>query len=418
MIGTLSAATLGYITGNTRGALYAVGAYKKLTRMPPIPSNGRKRKSSGSAGSSETGYKSRYTSKKRSVYKITKRSRVSAGKIAVDNQAPKVRGSSGRTKSKQSVRVTSEFRKKVKKAMEAAAIKGRYIEIDYDMMRFVNSDNQQATKLMGESFTPQQVLDAASVLWNDKPFTMNKIFTNPKNFTYNTVKIHVEDSYRVYELRNNSRRTFVVKLFNCKSKIKDQQSSPVLTWGDSLAVENNDIGANVRGANTTTLYNDPRFLNNWNNQWSANVTTVTLDPGQTYKYFVQGPKNHLYDFTKYVKDSVPQIFTNLTKESRFNFAIYYPDVVSTDLATAGRFTDPGPGTNISDGITFESKSVFKLRMPEQAGFVYPSTTGVGGEPQSMGLRRYSFAIYQRGQAQAGLVNRIDDENPTVIETDV
>ncbi|QCX35044.1 capsid protein [Chiunvirus muliumi] len=409
MIGALSAATLGYIHGNTRGAINSAALYRKLSQMAPI-----KRKASNS---NDRRKRAKQSKTKFTVNPVPVIRRNSNARLEVNPQAPKVRGKRRTyTSKKKTVKVTKQFKKKVEKAMAPSDIKGTYIEIDYDLMRFVSNDNQQAVFLVDTMFNPSLVLDAASVLWNKKALTNNKITTNASNFQRNTARIHVDYASYTMDIKNNTRRTYTLKLFCCKHKIKDSPVDPVTAWQDSLAVEAAAGGANVVGNTKEILYNDPRYLQNWNNQFSAEVTTITLEPGQIYKYVVQGPKNKLYDFAKYVKDSTPQLFTDFISDARFVFGIYYPDVVSTTLASSGRFTDPEVGT-IAEGLVYEAKWLYKLSMPQQAGSINPATF-VAGAAQPDNLRRSAFAIYQRGSAQAGLVNRVDDDNPIVVENNL
>ena len=410
MIGTLAAGTLGYIHGNTRGAIKAAHLYQKLNSMAPIP---RKRKYSGVPVQRPAAKKHKSGMGKKFGLR-----RSAPKQLAINTQAAKVRGSAGNNKRRvKKVKVTAQFRKKVKKALEPALIKGKYLENSYMTNRFPHTfDNKQQVGTLGDSFTPSQVLDAASVLWNEKLPTNNKSSLNSQNFARNTVKINVINSYTTMHFKNNTRRTYTMKLYNCRSKIRDQLEFPITSWADALAVEAQPQGSNVLGIDVNTMYNDPRMVPNWNQQWHADVTTVTLEPGQIYDYFVQGPKNKLYDFAKYVTNSTPQLFTDRISDARSNFVVFYPDVVSTTIGTAGRYVDDNPADGDSDGLATEIKHYYQLSMPEQAGYLVGTA---GGGTQALNLRKYSFAIFSEpGNQQTGVVRRVDDDNPVIVEGDL
>lgn len=394
--GRVSAATIGYIVGNVPGAISGYYLGKKVTQnnrnMAPI----KKRKRSGS-----TPY---VTTKKRLLVKR----RYSAPVYKPNMEASKVRGAPKRPRRK-SVKVTSSFKRKVQKVLDSYKIKGNWMEIQTGLRRFVNSDdNIQISTELGDNFSYPLVLDAASVLWNGKTPTLDKAVTNAKNFPVRTTKIYVEDAYTVYTFRNNSRRTYHMKIFSCKSKDLTLSVTALGAWVNTMAAEAVVDGSNVALNTPSTLYADPRYYPNWNALWSAQVTTVVLEPGQSYVYRLQGPQKKLFDFPKY--QQAGYVATG-QKDFRNCFFTCYPDLVTTNTGSAGRYIDNDPGEDISSGIVYETKRVYKLCMPEQTGMDNPANI-------VNNMRKYTTGIQNWTLGQTGTVRRIDDENPVVIEQDV
>lgn len=394
----LSGATLGYIVGNTRGGIIGYKLAKKLTEnyktMPPVP---RKRKRSVS-GPPMVPVKRRRVVVRRGAPRV----------LQVNPQAPKVRGAPKRPKRK-SVKITSSFKRKVQKVLDSYKIKGNYMEINYQLKRITaTDDNIQVVEELGDNFTFPQILDAASVLWNEKAPTTDKNPTNPANFPVESAKIYVEDAYTVYTFKNNTRRQYTMKIFNCKSKNIALSVTALGAWTATALAEANPDGSNVVSVSPNTLYSDPRYFPNWNAIWSTDVTTVQLEPGQTYVYRLQGPMKRLYDFPKY--HQAGYVATG-QRDFRNVFFTAYPDLVSTSLSGCGRLVDNESSGDFVTGIVVESKRVYKLCMPEQVGYLTAPASGT----QKLDLRKYAHAIWNFGPTQVGFVTRVDDENPVVLE---
>lgn len=403
----IASATLGYITANVPGAVIGYQVAKKLSensrnRMPPIPNKKRKRTVSSS------------TVKRKSRKLASKLRRTPRTAVAVNAQAPKVIGRRRGAKKSPAVRVTRDFRQKVQKVLEKNLVEGKLIAINTQVIRN-STDNGQTATYLGEHFSPNFILDAASVLWNKKTWTEgNKLPYDANNFNWQTARVHVMNCYDQYTFRNNSRRTVTLKLFECKPKVKTNAFHPLEQWSNTLAAENNPNESNIAGTTVNTLYNDPRNVKSWSQIWSPQVTTIVMEPGQTYVHKLQGPKNQMLDFAKFVVNNAPQVFMDQQPFARYMLAISYVDLVTTTLSATGRYVDASG--EAYDGIAFEIKRVYNLAMPEQAGLELPVT--YSGGIKSLGYRRYSFAIYNDSDAQTGFVRRIDDENPITVETDL
>lgn len=400
-----SGATLGYIVGNVPGAIIGYNAAKKLSknsrRMPPIP-NKRKR----------TVNAEQIKRARRKLVGQLRRPNVPKY-VAVNTQAPKVTGGSRRTKKVKPVKVTKRFRKQVQKVLEKTLVQGKLISIEPFQQR-VQADNLQSVIFYGEHFTPNLVLDAASVLWNQKPWNLSKTPQAATNFNHQTVKIHVKSILDRYEIKNNSRRRYTIKMYICRPKDRSNETSPLSTWVNTLLAESDAIESNFHGTNINTMYNDPRFVKGFTNVWATEVVTIVIDPGQTHTQYLQGPKNMLYDFAKFNVNNAPATFLDQQPFTRWVMCAVYPDLVSTTTGSVGRYIDATPSETY-DGLVIELKRDYNLSMPEQAGLPLPAVYTPGAT--SLDLRRYAFAIYNNVLGQTGSVRRIDEENPVTVETD-
>jgi len=135
-------------------------------------------------------------------------------------------------------------------------------------------------------------------------------------------------------------------------------------------------------------------------------TVITLEAGKQYTHNLQGPKDKVYEFDKFFQHGV---FLNNQKFTKHSIMSYSWDLNASSTNQPGRFSDLGPTGTSGFGILMETTTFTKLEIPEQAGFVMPTSLPVGGKSQIMGNQKNSFAIKQWTVTQSGTTVRIGDE---------
>lgn len=407
MYGPISGATLGYITGGTRGAKagYKLGQVAQNRRnMPPVTK--RKRTSSSMAGT-----KRRKTT---APYSRTKRT---SKYIPHDSSRVTVAAKTKQTKRK-TVKVSTNLRKKIKKVLEHAKIPGHLQETAYQIFPYTNATTQRQVVSYDNTtgtavdalFSPGRILDAASVLWNNKTIAQSpKLVTDAGNFDNKSIKVYVKNAYAKQNIRNNTQRTMNLKILEFQAKSNQVAGDPLGVWQAALLFQAAAQGANQNGYVKEALHAMPTILPDFNRLFSTRVTTVVMQPGGEYNHFIQGPKDHLYDFQKMWNGST---FQNNNKHAVYCAYVYFPDVITTDTNTVGRVGGV-PVAGEFFGLTVETTNFFQLAMPEQTGFV---VTAAAGTTESLKQRQFTHCVQVWTNA-TGIGLRIDDEDPNNPEID-
>lgn len=438
LAGRASAAAIGYIHGNLKGAYLADKIFTNKYDMPPYPRNPRiKRKRTGGVGSATI----------RDI--ATKRRRAPAPRGPAANVAPPAarrasvfrvptpgngQGSVLNGKNKNSVakrkssikgpKPNKKFRTMVQKSLAPKLPRGIMTEVNCDYI-YHNPllDNQQDQKYIGNvgpgglAFTPEHFLDAASVLWNQKVMAANKTILGAGNFNTRSFKARINNSWFKTEFRNNSQRTYMLSIVTLKPKsvASFAGSDPLSFWTDCLTKDlpvGTGTGPNVANMNRQMLGVSPSILPAFKQYFDMDVIKVELQAGQSYKYFLQGPKDFDFDMNKcYNGDD----FQTVQKWSRWIYAQTYVDLVGTDGAAPGRILNDTQLTFIGKGIIMEHTYHYDIGIPEQAGFNFTAVTAAGTvQPLDQRSFKYAFKNYSLGGA-VGNVARIDDEQPANVE---
>lgn len=324
-----------------------------------------------------------------------------------------------------------------------------------------NSRGWVATLLSGDGFlqgddmnyfTPLKVLDAASVLWNNK--AMARDYTlQTGNFKINTnkatgvpvggapaaplaqgQKIHVINSWVKFEIKNVSQRSLEFNIYNCVPKVAAPDRLPFDTFIEGLNVFiDTAAGSNqfkVLNDNLDLAVGDPNFapslVDPFNSTYKYTKMDHVLAPGETCVHYVSGPKNVWYDFSKMYESAVDQ-GGKLNKHSVGVFVSIKPDLVFATVGVNGSASGSGAGrfwpSNATpatfqntdlDPLAVEVTEVFKLSMPDDTGFYQQAVTA--GAAKSLNLRRpyKAFANFVYGDVPATLAyQRVDEENPTL-----
>jgi len=393
---------------------------------------------------------------------------------------------------KRKVHVSKKLRDKISKVIESKKMYGQYIttrQATIGMIRSAASTNSYGTLTVGpytsatmftrcgkttglgslrnwfaggvhnetiaagadwNFFSPLKVMDAASILWNNKAMAADYTlqtgnFLLPFNRSTGALittatpaapdsqgnKIHIINSWVKFELKNNSHRLLTVEIYNCVSKTKSPTETPLETFYNIAGnmEENGATGRAIRIAYPTDavdyIINDPAIqpaiFPAFNASWKYEKMTLTIAPGETHTHYIKGPKNVTYDYDRmYIDGNDKTGYFN--KHTMCVMMAVKPDMVYAS-AGAGAAGATGSGRFIYGNSAYDAKvlnplsveysEVFKLSMPETAGFIQHAVTN--GAAQGLNLRRdcYAFGNYTVDPDEASMVYvRADEESPS------
>jgi len=435
-ISGLSGAALGYIHGDTRGAIKGYKYGRKLyqnkqQRMPPIRTastprsrrSERRRTAASFPTPSTRGMQSTRgsTMSRRSSMASTVGSRSSNFSVSSEGNVRDVKRTVKRKrgvtfKKPRKVRVSRDFREKVKKTLSSSMMYGIYEDVQYGGMQPTINNVQLVHTFPnasgGYNFDPIYVLSCASSLFNNKTPTRVPALGDANNFDPSKTKIEVVDSYTVYRFKNNSTYQVEIDFYECAPKIVTELISPVNTWDDALVTDTlaaPESGPNVIGNDKTVMFMRPTTTKGWNKYWKASVTKLVMEPGQSTEISVAGPKAKEYDFNKFYKDG---LFQDNQKTTRVCFAVVRNCLGATTLATIGRYGAVGLAAT---QVIYEVKRFTKLRMPDETGFQYPAVFA-GSTMQKNNRRRDGYIMRNWADALAGVQEMVVEVNPTVVYT--
>lgn len=310
------------------------------------------------------------------------------------------------------VKVSKNFKNKVRKALDDVG-EGFYQKVHYTRVLRPDSD-QQKNESLGLFFNPVRYAEAMSVLFGN--MTPVEIPT-PADITYGPVystQLYVKKSWATFEMKNSGQRTMFINIYQCRPKSIDNVNSALSDWSRGLEAMNTN-GMNPLAITPNTLHCKPTMSNQFNQYWALETQKVTLGPGQTYKYTMNGPSEFKLDFSKMyhkVGSSQPTLLTN-QKFSREVIISYELDLVQTQLGGIGRVVT---GTDQFGGLSIEYDEYFVLERPDNTGFTYPATTPAGSL-QVINGRRDVKAIRVWTSGVAGTVVDVVEDNPVSVIVD-
>lgn len=411
----------GYI-GGIKGARWARETYRnKYHRMPPI--SRRKHVTTLS--------KYQHSTRNKRLSIATKRRKVNSGPMSsrrmssirgvarstTRSVASKTLSRKGQFKKRKGVKVTRQFRAKVNKALAVKEVSGFYQETLTKRMSTPVDCGQSVdyvvdySNLNYQMFDYQSVLNAASVLWNNKtpiaPFS--RAMTDAGNFDKNNIKIHVKKSWATTRMINNSSRRKNLKVYEFASK-GQSTLDPLAYWQQNI-VEN--VSHDVARTNyaVTELFATPSMCPNFNQQFKVSCKEYILEAGQSVIHNTQGPTDTIYDFEK---NQVPGSITVLgdlqvSKMNRWLIFVHYNDIVGTTFAEFGRYT--AAVSFNPHGLICETTFYYSMTMPEQTGFTYNNPV-VPGSVDTLDKRKHTYFIKNWFTAQsASVIEHVDVLNP-------
>lgn len=388
----------------------------------------------------------------------------------ITKAASRHKGKSTAFRKKKKVKLPKGFKSKVEKALEPKQINGTWRQISFDIMKQnIFTTNQQAVGGLGTfvandfsnwCFDSEDFLHMASVLWNAKADSQTtRPWTNVNNLGHNiltgtvgigegripgrsrapmTLKLLIKNSSETYKLKNNTQRTIVMKIFllapkQIGTKNFAQTEQPNSEEADAGTSSNNYIGdppslwaaalssqnvqnVNVLAATVNTLYNNPLSCPVFNQTYKSDVTTVVLEPGQVYDYFIQGPQNLNLDFNKhFTSGNGKGIYMGIRKHMRFPMVTAYLDTI-----TDGNFVGHYPSTGAAQlklGVCIERIMKAHIAMPDTVG-TYLNVGGAlpGAGFVELNMRRdcYALPVYSDVGPIAD-ARRVDVQDPTAPE---
>lgn len=330
------------------------------------------------------------------------------------------------------VQVSQKFKLAVAKCAEKKMITGIQTNRFFQNLYVPNYNFQQVYGSVGNDgvngataylFGPNHILDAASCIWNGKAPVINGPTIGTGNFSVGTVRIMVENAYSTFHFKNNSQRTYTLRFYECA--VKGQRDvaligDPEQHWSACCAADQNNFTAlpSVNGVTPAqpqtprVLGNTPGMTSGWAKVFKHTLHTIIIEPGQTFTKYVQGPKDLLYDFSRFYTNGV-------LNDWQPGKTVGCMVALTSDLASVGiAIGRIGESNANGNGIIIERTDHILLGMPEQAGFQYPSGTFPAGIQQTMTNRRraYQHNVYQLGAApvSTAAVTDVNEENPAII----
>lgn len=433
-VGGASGAVLGYIANDVPGAFigwsygrqygrrYNLRNFPKQKKM--APTNANKRKVTGTLmnwrsmkrGNNWVSTPLRPKSKR--VVRFKKRYVPKTSTSSLWNHSKVVKKGGFRKKFKKRVKVSSRLRKKIQKVVAGDKPRGIAQEIAYGGQRLPDGlDNKQvfaditilnSPDSADPHFSNQKIVDAASVLWNEKVPTKLKTHANVQNFPTDKLQVDVINSYVTYKFRNNSQRVYYMSLMEIAPRSQQVLGAPLPVWDAALAYQATLEGPNQLSALSTELHTHPSMLPDFKRLFKVTTTKIEIAPGGEYSWFVQGPKDYKFNSQKTWNGSTYQ---NLNTHSRWTCCTYYGDLVSDSAGNAGRYYNHTSSSSAQ--LVWEATVRYVLALPEQTGFINPAVYTAGVQPN--GQRQFSYALKTWSTEQSGALVRYDDEQPGTAE---
>lgn len=296
-------------------------------------------------------------------------------------------------------------------------------------------------------FSAPRILDAASILWNNKTPALNYT-VGGNNFTAfvdatgtpalgsrtgGGPQIMVKSSKATFLLKNNSQRTHYLKMLVCKAKRKGTTVSPLNSWAAGMTLEsadtvnatqfNNQIimfGPTATGSGLeppfpyTVIGAMPNMSKAFRSDWKYETVEMCIEPGQTVTQVVHGPRQQEYDWSDmYVAAQNASTFAH-PKFDRWVMFVGNLDLVNDTTGRVGHHFGVAGATDDKRLIAVEMTLDYVLAMPEETGFIGNTGVAVGNTMQTLNARKPKIALLNYtnsiNSAYTDVV-RIDDENP-------
>lgn len=474
-VGAGAGGALGFILGNTKGAVAGYHIGKRLGRtyrnknMAPVRGRTVSRSStlaprshsSSSHRSSASSKRPRSRSTSRSLMSISsagtaKRVRFAAkGKAHVQTKAythlsAVVKKGKKRlnTRKKKPVKVTRKLRSKIYKVIDETKLHGYFQKTNWDSFSSTVDGTQAvfdfpylgqfnttagASEIIGRMFSPLMVFHGVSRAYGQSPaaaypaFATTQITPSYPVYTgsaFDRINFIVDVSRQWYTQRfkNNSNKTMFIEIYDCQTKSTSTADKPREDWNNAL-IEDQSAGKNAGGVGGTftgisTLHTTPYLCKAWAKDWKAQVTKVQLEPGCTWTRNVEGPAIR-YDYSKFYRDTVFQ--------ENQKFVVNSFMIIKNDLGVACEFNGlssiprqdirPREFTPFLRHLIVESTYHLKYSLPEQVGFtvsaVNPTPPALPGNGRLD--KRIEKYVIDVDPAFVGLQTgdfRIDEINPT------
>lgn len=361
-------------------------------------------------------------------------------------------------KKKRLPKISRRFKLAVKAANGATDIHGSFSQISYGQLYDPNGNGSQRStfRMQGQadhtvwSFDPEDWLHMVSVLWNQKPdsqtsrdwadnnniggpddqnpqMTFNKIDATPtpanvQGLDGNNAEFVVKNSFETRFFKNNSCRTQTIHMYIVAPKDISMKAStsrnqnggtevgveyvddPVTFWQTCL-IQDAKAGKNVSQSGSDTYGMTPLANAAFRKYFKIEHITIVLEPGQTYKHYLQGPSDFNVKFDKFFKNTV---YLGLQKFMRGVFYTIIPGLVNSAGGNVGRY--------ISDdtlGVACELTRYASFKMPEQTALRFKLNNVTAGALYNLknNQRRNCYFHTAYVLAPGGAKYRVDAQNP-------
>lgn len=345
-------------------------------------------------------------------YSVKKRG-TNAGTVALSRRGGNKVQKEGR---KKTVFVSRNLRQKIKKVIASNEPKGYTQESYYENLN-VPRDSQLVHDLSGRTvdgghsmFSPTEVLDATSILWNIKVPSANKDVADAGNFNVKNLELTVKKQWVVYNFKNNSQISMKMRLIDWSPKqTNGDGEDPSDSWSNELALQAPVApgeGYNLNSITVGQLHTSPQMFPSFRSQFSTQQKTITLEPGKTFTHVLTGPNMKKYRFDKFNQGSA---YTNGQTFTKGTLLIVEADLVGTDVGGVSRIGNTTAVGGLPFGLLVETTHYKTLTMPEFAGF----TTATPATPAvPLDQRKDAMFIKHWGVGEITSGTRISDEQPT------
>jgi len=382
------------------------------------------------------------------------------------------------------IKVPKKLKQQIQKVLSVSGHKGVWTQISYGFIEVPESNFQHVQYgLFGSSsgagvgsnldiqsmFSWVDWLHMVSVMWNNKTDkqgvrtyrdegTLGRLKSDPGAGELNNIPTGLQtngmtpltftvyDSYETLHFKNNSQRTYTIELYLCAPKMAMNETDaaefdsatgtnlsvpleggPLEIWQKCLKAEER-TGVNVLGATVNNFATSPNNCPEFKKRFDVELTTIVMDPGQTYTYKVQGPKNLKVDVVKMFRVGATNesYAMELQKWSRCPIFCLTSDLVQTRSGTVHPFSfRPGRFQSVVNGnyapIVVERVRHATIICPDQVigaidTQVDTAIGNVGGAKGNIVATkkqpRYCRPVY--GFVADGATNRVDELNPIEI----
>lgn len=297
-------------------------------------------------------------------------------------------------------------------------------------------------------FSAPRILDAASILWNNKTPALDYSVT-AGNFhglvdangvpTYDAAKtgggpqIMVVKAKATFVFKNNSQRTHYLKMLVCKSKRVANGVSPLDTWAAGMGIETADASNATQFNNQTIIFGPtatasglepaipvsvigamPNISKSFQSTWKYETVEMCIEPGQIVTQVVHGPRHQEYDWSRLYTTGTSTQLMAYPKFDRWVMFVGNLDLVTDSIGRVGHHFGVAGATDDKRLIAVEMTLDTVLAMPESTGFLGNTGAGTANTMQPLNARRPRNALLNFTNsinATYSDVARVDDENP-------
>lgn len=341
--------------------------------------------------------------KRRKKTKVTQRSGGDAEHTATIRKRGKVK-----VRGRKNVTVSKAFKAKVSKALEVKKVKGSFKTINPAGISLALGGQQIRSDVFpmasGKLFSAEQIVHAASRLWNGKAANTAPGIADAGNISPLDVVIDVLSQKWTVNMKNNSNRQIEVKMFKCQPRANLNVNNPAGLWNSGflkMASNGNLIGTPT--PSITTLGVEPNLSPEFRASYKLETDIIRFEPGQIRQLVINGPRM-VYDLSTFYEDGTYQAYQ---KQDIMIMICITLDLVN-DAAGANVAR---AGCPITDGLfCMEWIQEVVLAMPETIGWVSTGSAPAAGNVLNAN-REHRYVIDQYEITNMGSFQRTDVDQP-------